>query len=66
MMAFPLRIAARMNQATHSKIVSFPWGTRYFYQPRPLLTLEEIRADTPAVQKEAEGLLDELLQGASR
>jgi type I restriction enzyme M protein len=40
--------------------------TRYFYQPKPLRTLEEIRADIRAVQKEAEGLLDELVQGAAR
>ncbi len=37
--------------------------TRHFYQPQPLRTLEEIRADILAVQKEAEGLLDELLKG---
>jgi type I restriction enzyme M protein len=36
--------------------------TRQFYQPQPLRTLEEIRADILAVEKEAEGLLDELLQ----
>jgi type I restriction enzyme M protein len=40
--------------------------TRYFYQPKPLRTLEEIRADILAVQKEAEGLLDELLQGSAK
>jgi type I restriction enzyme M protein len=40
--------------------------TRYFYQPKPLRTLEEIRADILAVQKEAEGLLDEILEGAAQ
>ncbi len=40
--------------------------TRYFYQPKPLRALEEIRADILAVQKEAEGLLDELGQGATK
>jgi type I restriction enzyme M protein len=40
--------------------------TRYFYQPKPLRTLEEIRADILVVQKEAEGLLDELLQGSAK
>ena len=35
--------------------------TRYFYQPKPLRTLDEIRADILAVQKEAEGLLDDLV-----
>ncbi|MGA9622905.1 MAG: hypothetical protein WBL65_21840 [Bryobacteraceae bacterium] len=39
---------------------------RYFYQPKPLRTLEEIRADILAVQREAEGPLDELVQGASK
>ena len=37
--------------------------TRHFYKPQPLRTLEEIRADILAVEKEAEGLLDELLRG---
>ena len=37
--------------------------TRHFYQPQPLRTLAEIRADILAVEKEAEGLLDELLKG---
>lgn len=41
-------------------------STRYFYQPKPLRTLEEIRANILAVQREAEGLLDELVQGASK
>ena len=40
--------------------------TRHFYKPKPLRTLEEIRADILAVQSEAEGLLDELVQGASK
>jgi type I restriction enzyme M protein len=35
--------------------------TRYFYKPTPLRTLEEIRADILAVEKETEGLLDEIL-----
>jgi type I restriction enzyme M protein len=35
--------------------------TRHFYKPKPLRTLEEIRADILAVEKEAEGLLDDLL-----
>ncbi len=40
--------------------------TRHFYQPKPLRTLEEIRADILAVEKEAEGLLDELLKGGAQ
>jgi type I restriction enzyme M protein len=36
--------------------------TRHFYKPQPLRTLEEIRADILAVEKEAEGLLDNLLK----
>jgi type I restriction enzyme M protein len=39
--------------------------TRHFYQPQPLRTLDQIRADILAVEKEAEGLLDEMLKGAS-
>ena len=35
--------------------------TREFYKPQPLRTLEEIRADILVVEKEAEGLLDEIL-----
>ncbi|RMD66643.1 SAM-dependent DNA methyltransferase [Candidatus Parcubacteria bacterium] len=34
---------------------------RYFYKPQPLRSLDEIRADLLAVEKEAEGLLDEIL-----
>jgi len=37
--------------------------TRHFYQPQPLRTLDEIRADILAEEKEAEGLLDEFLKG---
>ena len=35
--------------------------TRYFYKPQPMRTLEEIRADILALQKETEGLLDKIL-----
>jgi len=35
--------------------------TRYFYKPQPMRSLEEIRADILALEKETEGLLDELL-----
>ena len=38
--------------------------TRHFYKPKPLRTLEEIRADILAIEKEAEGLLDDLLKGS--
>jgi type I restriction enzyme M protein len=34
---------------------------RYFYKPQPLRTLEEIRADILAVERETEGLLAEIL-----
>lgn len=37
--------------------------TRHFYKPQPLRTLEEIRADIIAVEKEAEGLFGDLLKG---
>ncbi|HPA95276.1 MAG: SAM-dependent DNA methyltransferase [Thermoanaerobaculia bacterium] len=35
--------------------------TRYFYKPKPLRTLEEIRADIMALDKETEGLLGEII-----
>ena len=35
--------------------------TRYFYKPKPLRTLEEIRADIEALEKESEGLLGQIL-----
>jgi type I restriction enzyme M protein len=38
--------------------ISFP---RYFYKPQPLRSLEEIRADIEALERETEGLLDEVL-----
>ena len=36
---------------------------RYFYKPQPLRSLAEIRADLLAVEREAEGLLEEILGG---
>ena len=35
--------------------------TRYFYKPQPLRTLEEIRVDILALEKETEGLLGEII-----
>ncbi len=35
--------------------------TRYFYKPKPLRTLDEIRADILALEKETEGLLAEIV-----
>jgi type I restriction enzyme M protein len=35
--------------------------TRYFYKPQPLRTLEEIRADIEALEKQSEGLLAEIV-----
>ena len=40
--------------------------TRYFYKPQPLRTLEEIRADILALEKETEGLLGEIIGGDVR
>ncbi len=40
--------------------------TRYFYKPQPLRTLEEIRADILALEKETEGLLSEIVGGSTR
>jgi len=37
--------------------------TRYFYKPKPMRTLEEIRADILAVEEETEGLLGEIVGG---
>lgn len=34
---------------------------RYFYKPQPLRTLEEIRADILALEKETEGLLSDII-----
>ena len=34
---------------------------RYFYRPQPMRTLDEIRADILALERETEGLLDELI-----
>ena len=39
--------------------------TRYFYKPQPMRTLEEIRADILALEKETEGLLDEIMGGSA-
>ncbi|MBN1167630.1 MAG: hypothetical protein JXA44_10960 [Methanospirillaceae archaeon] len=35
--------------------------TRYFYKPQPLRNLEEIKADIIDLEKETEGLLDQIL-----
>ncbi len=38
--------------------------TRYFYKPQPMRTLEEIRADILALEKDTEGLLGEIIGAA--
>jgi type I restriction enzyme M protein len=40
--------------------------TRYFYKPKPLRTLEEIRIDIQALEKETEGLLQSVLIDTGR
>ena len=40
--------------------------TRYFYKQQPLRTLEEIRADILALERETEGLLDEIIGGVEK
>jgi len=40
--------------------------TRYFYKPQPLRTLEEIRADILALEKESEGLIEQIIGGGRR
>jgi len=38
---------------------------RYFYKPQPLRSLEEIRGDILALEKETEGLLDQIVGSAA-
>jgi type I restriction enzyme M protein len=38
--------------------------TRYFYKPQPLRTLEQVRADLLALERETEGLLAEIIGSA--
>ena len=40
--------------------------TRYFYKPQPIRTLEEIRADIHALERESEGLLGEIIGGDAK
>ena len=40
--------------------------TKYFYKPKPMRTLEEIRGDIMALEKETEGLLDEITGGLEK
>jgi hypothetical protein len=40
--------------------------TRYFYKPKPLRTLEEIRAEILTLEQETEGLLEEIVGGDAR
>jgi type I restriction enzyme M protein len=40
--------------------------TRYFYRPQPLRSLDEIRADILALEKETEGLVSEIVTGGRR
>ncbi len=39
--------------------------TRYFYKPKPLRTLEEIRADIVALEKESGGLVSTIIGGGA-
>ena len=39
--------------------------TRYFYRPKPMRTLEDIRTDILALEKETEGLLDGIIGEAT-
>ena len=40
--------------------------TRHFYKPQPMRTLEEIRTDILSLEKESEGLLDEIIGDGNR
>jgi len=39
--------------------------TRHFYKPKPLRSLDEIRADLLTLQKESEGLLEQIIGGTA-
>ena len=58
-----------MEQAQLNWIANFISGiaislTRYFYKPRELRTLDQIRCDMLPLEKETEGLLGEIIGGA--
>jgi type I restriction enzyme M protein len=38
---------------------------RYFYEPEPLRSLAEIRADIEALEQETDGLLEQILVDAA-
>ncbi|HBR68783.1 MAG TPA: hypothetical protein DEA55_05340 [Rhodospirillaceae bacterium] len=40
--------------------------TRHFYKPQPLRTLDQIRADIAALEKETEGLIGEIVKGSAK
>jgi len=40
--------------------------TRHFYKPQPLRTLDQIRADIAALEKETEGLIGEIVKGGAK
>jgi type I restriction enzyme M protein len=40
--------------------------TRHFYKAQPLRSLDEIRADIVALEKETGGLLDEIVKGETK
>ena len=40
--------------------------TRYFYKPKPMRSLDEIRADILALEQETEGLLTEIIGEGTR
>jgi type I restriction enzyme M protein len=40
--------------------------TRYFYKPQPLRSLEEIRADILALERETEGLMADIIGATGR
>jgi len=40
--------------------------TRYFYKPKPMRTLEEIRRDIEALEKETDGLLQDVLMEVTK
>ena len=52
-----------LRQAAGQAFYNSSTFTRYFYKPQPMRSLEEIRADILALEKETEGVLSEIIGG---
>ena len=59
-----LDMKARLDYASDSIKIGYEISfTRHFYKPQPMRSLEDIRADILALEKETEGLLSEIIGG---